>query len=53
MDALQRVMVLVETLTNMGIHLQHIDLGGGLGVRYRDETVPEPEQYVHALNQFL
>ncbi len=52
-DALQRVMVLVETLTNMGIHLQHIDLGGGLGVRYRDETVPEPEQYVHALNQVL
>jgi len=29
-DALQRVMVLVETLTNMGIHLQHIDLGSSL-----------------------
>jgi diaminopimelate decarboxylase len=52
-DALQRVMVLVETLAKMGIHLQHIDIGGGLGVRYRDETAPEPEQYVHALNKVL
>jgi diaminopimelate decarboxylase len=52
-EALQRVIRLVEILANLGIHLQHIDIGGGLGVRYCDETPPEPEQYVQALNQVL
>jgi len=52
-DALQRVMVLVETLRDKGIHLEHIDLGGGLGVRYQNEKPPEPEQYVQALQQTL
>jgi diaminopimelate decarboxylase len=52
-DALQRVLKLVKTLTPLGIELQHIDIGGGLGVRYHDETPPEPEQYVQALNQVL
>ena len=53
MDALRRVMVLVETLRDMGIHLQHIDIGGGLGVRYRDETPPSPVAYIQALSQVL
>lgn len=53
LDALQRVMVLVETLRDMGIHLQHIDIGGGLGVRYRDETPPSPVAYIQALTQVL
>lgn len=52
-EALQRVIRLIEILANLGIHLQHIDIGGGLGVRYCDETPPEPEQYVQALNQVL
>jgi diaminopimelate decarboxylase len=52
-DALQRLIVLVETLRDRGIHLQHIDIGGGLGVRYDDEVPPEPEAYVQALNQVL
>ncbi|MEN8221440.1 MAG: diaminopimelate decarboxylase, partial [Pseudomonadota bacterium] len=52
-DALQRLIVLIETLRDRGIHLQHIDIGGGLGVRYDDETPPEPEAYVQALNQVL
>ncbi|EDN67985.1 diaminopimelate decarboxylase [Beggiatoa sp. PS] len=52
-DALQRVIVLVNTLRDKNIHLQHIDLGGGLGVRYHTETPPEPENYVQALTQVL
>jgi len=52
-DALQRVIILVKNLASLGIDLQHIDIGGGLGVRYCDETPPGPEQYVQALNQVL
>jgi len=52
-DALQRLIVLVDTLQQKGIHLQHIDIGGGLGVRYSNETPPTPEGYVQALNQVL
>jgi len=52
-DALQRLMLLVERLRDKDIHLQHIDIGGGLGVRYDDEMPPEPEAYVEALNQVL
>jgi len=52
-DALQRLIVLVGTLHKKGIHLQHIDIGGGLGVRYSDETPPDPKKYVQALNNVL
>ncbi|OQW94986.1 MAG: diaminopimelate decarboxylase [Beggiatoa sp. IS2] len=52
-DALQRLMVLVEHLQTMGILLKHIDVGGGLGVRYHDEIPPEPENYIRALQQVL
>ena len=52
-DALQRVIVLVDSLRHQGIYLQHIDLGGGLGVRYQNEMPPEPQGYVQALTQVL
>jgi diaminopimelate decarboxylase len=45
-DALERVLVLVDQLAADGIGLQHLDLGGGLGIRYRDERPPEPGEYV-------
>jgi len=48
-DAIARVMVLVNELRTAGITLQHIDLGGGLGIRYRDETPPTPREYVSTL----
>ena len=48
-DALKRVLLLVEQLQSKGIKIRHIDLGGGLGVRYRDETPPSPAEYVAAL----
>ena len=52
-DALQRIIALLIKLNNSGIQLQHIDIGGGLGIRYRHETPPEPEEYIQALNQVL
>ncbi|MFL2840256.1 MAG: diaminopimelate decarboxylase [Pseudohongiellaceae bacterium] len=44
-NALQKILHLVEKLSDIGITLQHIDLGGGLGVSYQDETPPPPADY--------
>jgi len=49
LDALDRVLALVDTLAEKGIHLSHIDVGGGLGVCYDDEEPPHPEQYAKAI----
>jgi diaminopimelate decarboxylase len=47
--ALDRILVLVDTLKTHGIILEHMDLGGGLGVQYHDEQLPSPAHYVTAL----
>ncbi|OQW91263.1 MAG: diaminopimelate decarboxylase [Beggiatoa sp. IS2] len=52
-DALQRIMVLIEQLRGLGIRLRHINVGGGLGVRYQDEAPPEPHAYAQALRRVL
>ncbi len=52
-DALDRVLALVDRLTAKHIKLQHLDLGGGLGIRYQDETPPLPEQQIAAIMQRL
>jgi len=44
-DALARVLALVQHLEADGIHLQHLDLGGGLGIQYQNETPPAPAEY--------
>ena len=46
LDALERVLDFVEQLKNEGIELDHLDLGGGLGIRYKDEVPPEPSEYI-------
>lgn len=46
LDALARVLALIDELAADGIAIEHLDLGGGLGVRYRDEQPPEPDQYM-------
>ena len=46
LDALDRVLTLVDALSAEGIELEHLDIGGGLGVRYADEVPPEPSSYV-------
>ena len=48
-DAFRKVLELVDTLAAEGIELKHLDLGGGLGIRYHDEVPPPPESYVKAL----
>ncbi len=52
-DALQRVSLWIEQLHAEGIVLQHIDIGGGLGVIYNQETPPTVEQYANALRPTL
>lgn len=53
-DALHRILVLVDRLQAVGIELQHIDLGGGLGIRYSEEdNPPQPAQYAQALLEQL
>ncbi len=49
LDALDRVLSLVDGLAENGIHLRHLDLGGGLGVTYDQEQPPSPEAYVAAV----
>jgi diaminopimelate decarboxylase len=48
-DALDKVLDLVDRLAARGIELEHIDLGGGLGIRYTDETPPAAADYLVAL----
>ncbi len=52
-DALDRVIVMIDRLKEMGIHLKHIDIGGGLGVTYKDETPPSVVEYANALRPAL
>lgn len=49
LDALDRILALVEALTAEGIQLQHLDLGGGLGICYKDEQPPQPSDYIQAI----
>ena len=50
-DALDRLLALVDRLGECGIYLRHIDLGGGLGVRYRDEEPPLAADYIKAVRE--
>ena len=52
-DALDRVLALVDKLADEGIVLQHLDLGGGLGICYRDEQPPQPAELSKALAEHL
>lgn len=49
LDALDRVLLLVDNLAEKGINLSHIDVGGGLGVCYDDEKPPHPDEYAKAI----
>ncbi len=52
-DALELIVDFVEVLDSDGIKLSHIDLGGGLGVRYRDENPPTAAEYSAAIGATL
>lgn len=49
LDALDRLLLLVDSLSADGIAISHLDLGGGLGVTYRDEQPPEVASYMAAI----
>ncbi|MFF7063340.1 diaminopimelate decarboxylase [Pseudomonas sp. NPDC008258] len=51
LDALDRLLDLVDRLADCGIHLRHLDLGGGVGVRYRDEEPPLVADYIKAIRE--
>jgi len=51
LDALDRLLVLIDRLAECGIHLRHLDLGGGVGVRYRDEEPPLVADYIKAIRE--
>lgn len=52
-DALERVLNLIDLLEEMSIDIHHLDLGGGLGIQYHDETPPLPAEYAKALSDKL
>ena len=52
-DALDRVIVMIAKLKELGIQLKHIDIGGGLGVTYKDETPPSVAEYANAMRPAL
>ena len=52
-NALERIIDLAEELASDGIKIQHLDLGGGLGVKYQDEQPPDIAQYCEAIGEVL
>lgn len=50
-DAVDRVLALLDRLAAAGIHIRHLDVGGGLGIVYRDERPPSPADYARAIAQ--
>jgi diaminopimelate decarboxylase len=52
-EALDKILLLIDQLATANIRLHHIDLGGGLGIRYRDEVAPTVKAYLRPLLQKL
>ncbi|XQE67404.1 diaminopimelate decarboxylase [Pseudomonas sp. P3C3] len=53
LDALERLLALIDQLAAQGIQIRHLDLGGGLGVQYRDEQPPLAGDYIAAVRERL
>lgn len=49
LEALDKILILIEELKKLGITISHLNVGGGLGVRYRNETPPDPKDYIAAI----
>lgn len=52
-EAAQKIISLIDMLAAVGIRLDHIDLGGGMGIRYRDEAVPTAAEYLAPILRVL
>jgi diaminopimelate decarboxylase len=53
LEAAAKVLALVDRLSAEGIRLEHVDFGGGIGIRYRDEETVDPHQYALAMRRLL
>ncbi|ACQ94710.1 diaminopimelate decarboxylase [Tolumonas auensis DSM 9187] len=53
LEAVDKLLALIDELSAAGIKIHHLDVGGGLGVNYNDETPPHPSEYALALKQKL
>ncbi|AXQ21586.1 diaminopimelate decarboxylase [Acinetobacter wuhouensis] len=52
-DALDRIIAMIDKLKELGINLKHIDIGGGLGVTYKDEVPPTVVEYAESMRPAL
>lgn len=52
-DALKSLKSLIQRLGTMGIHIRYLDMGGGLGITYREESPPQPAEYARAITHVL
>ncbi|KPN73002.1 diaminopimelate decarboxylase [Neisseria sp. 74A18] len=52
-EACERILLLVDRLSEEGITLEHIDLGGGVGIVYDNETVPDLKAYAEAVGKLM
>ena len=52
-DALDKLLALIDNLANQGITISHLDVGGGLGVPYQNEVPPHPDEYARVLSERL
>lgn len=52
-DSLTKVVGLIQTLKNKGIPIQYLNIGGGLGITYSDETPPQPKDLADAITPLL
>jgi diaminopimelate decarboxylase len=53
LDAIARVRTLARKLTGLGLDVRHLDIGGGLGIQYRDEAPPHPDEYGAAVRRAM
>ncbi|MFW8566589.1 diaminopimelate decarboxylase [Orrella sp. 11846] len=53
LDALDKLIILIKALSTQGITLQHLDIGGGLGIRYHDETPIDPADLINTVFERL
>jgi len=53
LDAIARVRALMGELSRQGLRFRHLDIGGGLGIQYRDEAPPHPDEYGAAVKRAL
>ncbi len=52
-EAMEKLLRLIEKIEKLGVSIKYFDIGGGLGIRYRDENPPHPEEYASEIKKLL